>query len=229
MDLQNFENINKMFRRNTVLMLIIVIVLAVAFVAGYVSLAQEVSKMKDTVLVLEKDGTANIASSVNADYMRVYEYENHIKTFIQLWYAFDENNYDSNIEQGLELLGDCGKNLYSQYKDMGMRNILTKNDIHYIADIKDIQVDMNTVPVSGTAKVIQTGVRTNGKASRMLDISFTLSDISRSRENVHGCKITSWEVNYSKGSTDNTSWEVNYSKGSTDNSSKHKRRNKNGK
>ena len=203
MELQNFEKINAMFRRNTILLVIVTVIMALAFVAGYATLAKQVSAMQETVLVLEKDGTANIASAVDADYMRVYEYENHVKTFIQLWYAFDANNFQQNIDMGLEMLGDCGKNMLAQYNDMGMQNILNKNDIHYIVEIKDISIDMNTIPVTGSATAIQTGVRTKGKASRQMNITFALSDVSRSRENVHGCKIVQWNVDYVKIDNDN--------------------------
>lgn len=217
MELQNIESINKLFRRNIILLIILVGIIALAFAVSFFFVSKQINNMQNTVLVLDKSGAAANASAVNADYMRVYEYENHVKTFIQLWYAFDENNYENNIKMGLEMLGDCGKDLLNQYNDLGMLNLLRQKNIHYNVAIKDIKVDMNTLPISGIVTVTQTGIRAKGQLSREMVIHFTLSDVSRSRENVHGCKIDTWNVQYSQPTITNSETQGENTNGQEEN------------
>lgn len=202
MELQNIESINSLFKRNIILLVFLVSVIAIAFAISFFFVSKEINSMQSTVLVLDKSGAASQATAVDASYMRVYEYENHVKTFIQLWYAFDENNYEQNIKTGLEMTGNCGKDLLNQYNDLGMLNILRQKNIRYNVSIKDINVDMNTLPISGVVHATQTAIRAKGQLSRDMTINFTLSDVSRSRENVHGCKIDTWNVQYSKSTTE---------------------------
>lgn len=98
----------------------------------------------------------------------------------------------------MNLIGNRGKELLSEYNDINMHNSLIQKNIIYSVTIKDIRVDMKTVPVSGEILFTQTGYRARGGVSRDVLAKFTLYDVSRSRENSHGVKIESWEVNYSE-------------------------------
>lgn len=194
MELHNLDNLNKMVKRNTIMTLVSIFIVSVAFAFIINRLINQVNELQQNVLVIDTKGNAYESQSVQASYMRVYEYENHVKTFIQLWYAFDENNYEDNINTAINLIGESGKELLNQYNDLNMLNILKQKNIHYNAKVDDISIDMNTLPVSGTAYVTQTGYRAKGSVSRTLKINFTLYDVARCRENVHGVKIDKWDI-----------------------------------
>ncbi|MCI7359622.1 MAG: hypothetical protein MSK40_18220, partial [Parabacteroides sp.] len=130
--------------------------------------------------------------------MRKYEYENHIKTFVSLWYSFDESTYENNVTLALNLIGNRGKELYNEYNDINMLNSLIQKNIRYGVIIKDIHINMQTVPISGDILFTQTGYRARGSVARDISVNFTLYDVSRSRENSHGVKIESWDVRYSE-------------------------------
>lgn len=192
MELNSITKLNDLFKNTSRALIIIVAIISLTSTLGYIYLFKEMSELQKNVLVLDKTGGAFTATAVDASYMRVYEYENHVKTFVNLWYAFDEYNYESNIASALELIGEPGKELLAQYKDVNMLNLLRQKNIHYNVQIKDISVNMNTIPTSGKIILTQTGVRPRGQSSREILVEFTLSDVSRSRENIHGCKIDSW-------------------------------------
>ncbi len=198
MELHNLDNINNIIKRNTYMTLGSIFIVCVAFAFIINKQSNQIAELQQNVLVIDTKGNAYEAQAVQASYTRIYEYENHVKTFIQLWYAFDENNYEENINTALNLIGENGKELLNQYNDLGMLNILRQKNIHYNAKVDDINIDMNTLPISGTATVTQTGYRAKGSVSRTLNITFTLYDVARCKENVHGAKIDKWEISQIK-------------------------------
>ena len=81
---------------------------------------------------------------------------------------------------------------------LNMLNSLIQKNIRYGVIIKDIHINMQTVPISGDILFTQTGYRARGSVARDISVNFTLYDVSRSRENSHGVKIESWDVRYSE-------------------------------
>lgn len=208
MDLNNIQKINKAFKAQTVISAIFVVGLVVAFLVNTFVLSQKIDDLYSKVIVIDTDGNAYASTPVDAGYMRVFEYENHVKTFTQLWYAFDENNYEENIKSGLELIGDKGKELYNEYNQQGMFASLRSKNLRYNVFIKDIKVDMTSVPKSGTMKATQTGYRGNKSVSRDMNVTFSLYDVARSKENIHGVKIDQWNVKYTNAYGENDEHEA---------------------
>ena len=105
--------------------------------------------------------------------------------------------YAGNIQAALYLIGNKGKDLLNEYKSLDMANSLIQKNIRYGVTIKDIQVNMKTLPVSGSITFTQTGYRAGGSSARDVTADFTLTDVSRSNDNVNGVKIEDWVVHYS--------------------------------
>ena len=181
---------------------------SIAFIAAYSMLYMRIEDLYSRVIVLDTSGKIYESISAPESYMRIYEYEDHVKTFVKKWYEFDEKNYEQNIAIGLELIGNRGKQLLSDYNDINMLNSLIQKNLSYTVKINEIKVDMNTIPVSGYIVFTQTGRRAHGTISRDIKAMFTLYDISRSRENSHGVKIEDWQVEFIRKSTPEES--VNY-------------------
>ena len=109
-----------------------------------------------------------------------------------------KRQYENNVTLALNLIGNRGKELYNEYNDINMLNSLIQKNIRYGVIIKDIHINMQTVPISGDILFTQTGYRARGSVARDISVNFTLYDVSRSRENSHGVKIESWDVRYSE-------------------------------
>ena len=75
-------------------------------------------------MVLDTSGQVYDVAAIESAAMRKYEYENHIKTFVSLWYSFDESTYEDNVTLALNLIGNRGKELYNEYNDINMLNSL---------------------------------------------------------------------------------------------------------
>ena len=80
-----------------------------------------------------------------------------------------------------------------------MLNSLIQKNIRYGVRIKDVEINTQTIPVSGKITFTQTGYRARGSISRNIEAEFTIYDmLSRSEENAHGAKIEDWIVRYSE-------------------------------
>ena len=107
--------------------------------------------------------------------------------------------YEKNISLALNLIGNKGKELLNEYNDVNMLNSLIQKNIRYGVRIKDVEINTQTIPVSGKIIFTQTGYRARGSISRNIEAEFTIYDmLSRSEENAHGAKIEDWIVRYSE-------------------------------
>lgn len=197
MDLTKFKTADHAIKVTKIVAICCCGIMALAFTVAFIFQYNKIDEAYTKALVLDTSGRVYDVTPIAASEMRKYEYEDHIKTFIFKWYAFDESTYENNIKSALNLIGNRGKELLSDYNDINMLNSLIQKNIIYSVTIKDIHVEMKTVPVSGEILFTQTGYRARGNASRDVSVKFTLYDVSRSRENSHGVKIEGWEVHYS--------------------------------
>lgn len=192
-----FKTVDETIRVTMIVAITCCATLAVAFLVAFIFQYNKINEAYTKALVLDTAGKVYDVTPVAASDMRKYEYEDHIKTFVLLWYAFDESTYENNIKSALNLIGNRGKELLSDYNDVNMHNSLIQKNIIYSVTIKEIRVDMKTVPVSGEIQFTQKGYRARGSVSREVLAKFTVYDVSRSRENSHGVKIEGWDVKYS--------------------------------
>lgn len=172
------------------------VVLLVAFITSFLIVSNKIDDAYTKTYIFDTKGQAYMVNTVEAGQMRMFEYEAHVKTFFMKWYSFDENTYETNIAEALELISDQGKELLNEYTDLDMLNTLIQKNIRYGVSITDIGIDMSTIPISGFIEGIQTGYRARGSLSRGIRATFTLYDVSRSRKNIQGCKINDWKVTY---------------------------------
>lgn len=198
MDLMKFKTVDNAFKTTVLASAVCCLIMGIAFVVSSIYLSNKIDSVLTKALVFDTSGQVYGTASINAVDMRKYEYEDHIKRFVNLWYSFDESTYERNIEEALHLIGNQGKLLINEYNDVNMLNSLIQKNLRYGIIIKDLRIDMQTIPVSGEILFTQTGYRAKGSIARDISAKFTLYDVSRSAENSHGVKIDSWEVRYSE-------------------------------
>lgn len=198
MDLTKFKTVDQAFKTNVLVSVLCCLIMGITFSICLFHLSNKIDNVSTKALVLDTSGQVYDVTAVNAAAMRQFEYENHIRTFVSLWYSFDESTYESNITTALNLIGNRGKSLLNEYNDINMQNSLIQKNIRYGIIINDISINMQTIPISGEILFVQTGYRARGSIARDISVKFTLYDVSRSRENSHGVKIGDWEVKYSE-------------------------------
>lgn len=179
--------------KNLVLAIAIFFIVFMALTIYYTN--QEIKKARNTVIVIDKKSGQLIDSETQqlAD-TREIEYAGQVRLAYNLWYSFDENNYDSNIEEAMYIFGDCGSEMLNQYNDEGVKSMVMEKNIRFSVRISNVSINMGSNPVTGTIEGTQTITRSKAKMTRNLFCKFTITDCNRSDHNAHGCKLDNWEI-----------------------------------
>lgn len=177
--------------------IIAVTIIVSAFGSGafiYYINAKMLQENKSVIYILDEKGNALIANkSQQSLETRVFEYEDHVKDFYQLWYAYDQFSYKRNIETALNLIGEGGKELYNLDLEQDIFGMLREKNLTLTVSVTDVQIN-DTRPVTGKITGTQTIRRLKGKLTRNLIATFTLKDVDRSRNNPHGVIIENWKI-----------------------------------
>lgn len=176
-----------------------VVIIAAVLISSSVSfyyMISEIKRAKSLIWVLDKNGNISSAeeSSMYDPKTRIFEFEDHLRKFYRLWYGLDEGSFKRNTDEALHLVGQCGKELYNEYKETDLLRKLQEGNLKSSVEIERIEIDMNASPVSGLLYGIQTVRRPKGQGKRRLDAEFILYDVERSRENPHGVLIEGWRI-----------------------------------
>lgn len=195
MKLESLNNYHKAYGGMKLIAIIAIIAAVFISITSFILSLKTIENNNSQIYVLDKKGnvlTAN-AEIVNTE-TRLFEYENHIKTFYKLWYEIDQNTYYDNINKALLLAGETGKELLNDYKSEDMYNILVAKNITTTIEITELKIDNTKSPAVGYIKGIQNINRQGGSVQRSMNCTFAIYDVKRSRENSHGCLIENWKV-----------------------------------
>ena len=161
-----------------------------------VYLNNKMDKAMSSIWVLGPDGKVMRAekASRNDPTIRVFEYEDAVRDVYRLWYGYDENSYQRNIDAALELLGDCGKKMKDTYDAQGVLRILRERNYIVSVEIDSVGIDMNADPKRGMVTGLQRVWSVGGVSYSQIDATFTLEDVAASKKNSHGVKLNDWKV-----------------------------------
>lgn len=195
MPLKSIMSYKSAFSLVQLISVVVVLASAATCVLVYKMFTDKISELSSVIYIMDGSGSVNVAERqpLNLE-QRLFEYEDHVKDFYSLWYAFDEHSFERNVEKALYLAGECGVELLDVYKEEQVLSKLQEKNLKITVKIEDVVIDISTRPVSGVVKGRQTIRRLGGSMSRRMDCRFSLHDVDRSRQNPHGVKIENWTV-----------------------------------
>jgi len=196
--MQTFDRAETVYKKSIGISKFVITLVVIGFLLSTTVMGYFLYDAKKTAIVIDSKGTRFNTQSVNVSDMRIYEYEEFIRTFYTTWYSFDENNFDQHIEKGLHMIGDEGKELFNEYSDLQLKSNMIQKNLRYEVKITNVVVNMSTKPVSGHIEGVQTCIRAKGYKSRTICVNFTIGDVEVSKDNLTGCKIEKWKVYESK-------------------------------
>lgn len=198
MKIDSIKTYRTAFQMLSASMMVIVVVCIIALGGLGFLLFKESQKGYETVWIIDPQTKGaykaqSVLSSTNPE--RIFEYKNQVEMFYKNWYEFDQFTYKKNIEKGLTLVANCGKDLYNVYKTQDMQRKLAEKNMKAQVQIDSIFIDMNSTPVRGVAYAIQKFESPAGMVERHLNSKFIILDLEgRSEENPHGCLIENFMV-----------------------------------
>lgn len=147
----------------------------------------------------ESSGQITVATTkTNTDKQRMAEYKNHIRMFYSNMYAFTEKSFWGNVENGLHMIGNSGKDILAKYQRENTQQILKDANVIVTVDYinsDSIAIDMSKTPRECLVHATQNFEANSGKSSRRLYAKFLIYDLdTRTEQNPHACLIDKWEI-----------------------------------
>lgn len=202
MELQSLKNYKSAFNfiRNFILVLLPCLFLFFSFLIYL--LFTKVNKGYESIWVINpKTGVMTAASQEVGEkpQEREAEYHNLVHQFLTHWYAFDQFTYDKNTTTALNWIGNSGKVLLNDYKSADVYRRMQEKNMVLTIDIDSININMNTVPATGSFLLHQTVSTPAGKLVRVVEGKFNVLDLKeRTLLNPHKALIEDFVPKYVK-------------------------------
>ena len=173
---------------------------SIAAVISALSYTYYINKMliKEKVYILDGNGEAFTAKVLKEELMyREPEIYNHLKIFHKFFFNLDQFNYSTSIEKALNLIDESGKNYYLTLLNEGWYNTLKMNNLVQDIEFDSIHLNAKVYPylasVFGKTSVYRYGEKKEEKIKK-IEISCTLFDVARTKENPHGLLISNYNI-----------------------------------
>lgn len=169
---------------------------------GYLYLT-ETKKHEDKIYVIADNGRF-MANQTTSDILYDFDMKNHLKVFCQNMFAYDQYNYNTNIETGLNLIDVLGgKRIYNDIKTSGVYENLKKYNARTKINIDSIKIDMTARPVGAIVYLTQTVIYSDQSAKLPIAAKMSLVSANRSEKNPFGMLITNFDyIPYNIGVND---------------------------
>lgn len=194
--IEYFDTIEQSFRKSK-LMLIIAFSCCAVIVLGTVLISfTSVRSMSGKVYVLDSEGAAYTAGSVDEAAVRHRECIDHVCTFHRL--MFGVVPYKSTIERNVEAaLALCDRSGYNYYRDLAEKGFYSRIvEANIVQDfvVDSVKVDMNVYPhaVSTYARIYV--LRESNITEYEFESTGRLVDVGRTDSNPHGLMLERFAV-----------------------------------
>jgi hypothetical protein len=174
---------------------VILVSMGVAVYSNYLA-NQEIKEAYQRIWVLDETNQAYSATAlvVTDPVIRNAKYQNTIEQFYYYWFNLDQFNYKNNIERGLNLLGNSGKEMLADYKSENLERTLQEKNYRFTIMIDSIRIDDTQDPVVGYAFGRQKLIRERGQAMRFMWSKFTIEEVGISNLNPHGVLLDNFVI-----------------------------------
>lgn len=166
---------------------------------GYLYLSER-KKHDDKIYVIADNGRF-LANQTSNEILYDFDMKNHLKVFCQNMFAYDQYNYSTNIETGLNLIDVLGgKRIYNDIKTSGVYENLKKYNARTKINIDSITLDMKARPMGAIIYLTQTVIYSDQSAKLPIAAKMNLVSANRSEKNPFGMLITNFDyIPYSIG------------------------------
>lgn len=138
------------------------------------------------VYIISPDQTMKAESDYNHQ-VTIYEIRNHIKAFCSSIFAWDKDNYNSNIEYAMNLVDHVdGLKIFNTFKQHEVYENLVSTSAKVTIHIDSILIEMHSIPYKGIFYLTQAWETAAGKQLQGISAKFEVLPVSRSDLNPYG-------------------------------------------
>ncbi|MFZ1806405.1 MAG: hypothetical protein WAU36_04240 [Cyclobacteriaceae bacterium] len=197
MKLEGLQSYKKDSQNSRIVVLVCVIASIGASVFMYIDSRNFIANQSAKKVVIDRENHAWLATE--QDFTREdrkIQYEEHVKDFYRLFFAFDGGTFDTNVNRGLNLMeGDLGKSIYiKEYVEKNIAREVVENNWQLRVEIVKVECDISKSPAQGVIYARQTLVRPAGEVVRNMNATFTVADVKVSYDNPRGALIMGFDI-----------------------------------
>ncbi len=135
-----------------------------------------------------------LATQTSAETLYDFDMRNQIKLFCDNMFAYDQYNFNDNLETGLNLIDDIGgKRIYNDLKTSGVYENLKKYNARTKIKIDSLVIDTKVRPIAGVFYCTQSVLYSDQSAKLPIAAKFNLISTTRSEKNPFGMMITNFD------------------------------------
>src|SRR6218665_303266 len=195
LNLVSAEKSNNSLRIVCILALVCMTIITVVH---YVVLSNQNEELSNRVVYIDPNGlagTGTVKSMEDKDIMYV-QIKANIKYSVPFLYSFNSANYDSQIERGLKLFGNSGKEINTTYINDNVREkVYSSNlEVSCVIDDKDIKISEDKSGLHANITLSQTFVNGGSESKRLLNVSCDILRTKVSETNPFGFLIENWVI-----------------------------------
>ena len=200
MELKKYFDLDKLLKFSKIIT-ICSLILASFSVLGSFFYAVQLNKKWDRnfIYVIDGKGQAFAASIIDNELSyRKPELNDFLIKFHNLFYNIDQNNYSSNTERALNLIGESGKNLFITLDKQGWYSSLKLNNLRQQITIDCLWINDQSYPyksyLKGLTTVVRIGDDQKYQLKKKIEIECSLINVSRTMSNPHGLMIDYYNI-----------------------------------
>jgi hypothetical protein len=169
------------------------ITLIVTLASGYMIYSTQLQAGQRAYFITERGAMIGDLKEKSKEERLYYEIKNHVNIFMHHMFAFDQFNFEDNMEKALDLSGNDGKYLYQVYNEQGTLGDLIKTNAVVKLKTDSIVVNPFADPFEAVfygKQVIRTSI---GDKETEMNAYMQLVEVSRSDRNIHGLMIQNFQ------------------------------------
>lgn len=200
MELSNLVTYKSSFSLLRITLVLVILIFSLSFIGLYYYTSKELEEANNRVFLLEASGNMMVAGAMDVVSREDFELmvEDHIRDFYQLFFSFDENNYDTNTERALKLIGSSGMELFDNYRRDNVLSRLREANAVVEIQVEQVIIDVKNINnIRAQVKAVQTTRAGNNSISRRMDsnvFNIIKKGVTRTLENPHGLRIENFVI-----------------------------------
>lgn len=175
--------------RKIMLFVIVFCLLTVLLSVG--SLFYFYSLATSNIYVMDKGGNIATAFKQDIEGQKEVEIDNNIRIIYNTFFTYNSGNYKTQVEKGLNLMGEKGRLLFQTYKEAGWYNNVIQNNLDISSVIDSVKINSHDKPYQFKAYGRQFIRRFNIVEVRRLWTQGEMYDVPRvMQKNPHGLEAS---------------------------------------